>query len=1489
MIQVYILESRPFISRKIFWLILLVTLATSSRAQLHRLTQIELQQSIDGQSKSKRQIGLELVTPVSRGRLVVQKSPPDLDGRSQSEQDEVLEEEWANFKILYNKTYPTQEIEYLRKQNFFTNRKSITKFNQDYTFGISTFVMKINSYADMLGGEFNNVINGFRGGNRKEETIDFRPSAFIHPINTRIPQSIDWRELGGVTPVKNQGSCASCHAFSAAGAVEGHNFRKYGILVDLSPQNLVDCPQEKKYQSFGCNGGYVDENFKYIKENPGIDVESVYVYEAANGPCRFRPESIGANVTGYVEIPEGDERALEAAVATLGPVSAGIDASQLTFQFYSQGVYYDEDCKNEAKSVNHAVLVVGFGQEPDGQKYWLVKNSYGSDWGNGGYIKMAKDRNNHCAIATSATYPLSKQLKAQLSDLSEFVINNFDDTNFGQTFQNVFSNTRPKNNLNNAPIAATEHFSLETGQEEAVSIQTTHPLMDQTPSTMMLETMENEWMDFKVLFNKSYPTPDVESQRKQNFFTNRLAISIFNQNYAFGRSTFVLAINSFADLLVEEFNRILNGFRGGNRKFYDPPLQPSFYIQPMNINKPLRMDWRELGGVSPVRYQGTCASCHAFSAVGAIEGQIFRKTGSLIELSPQNLLDCPTEKNYQGFGCNGGGYVDEDFKYIWENPGIDFERAYPYEGVDGACRFNSNAIGANITGYVEIPEGDEDALETAIATLGPVSVGVDASQMTFQFYSRVFITMSYGCQKDNGDENFKYVKDNSGIDFKHAYRYEDQDFSCRFRPEGVGAIITGVVLLKNVRMILSLCFVTIQSVSYYDLVQEEWEEFKVTHKKQYENPTEEKYRMQIFMENVHTISKHNQLYGQGLVTFKMGVNKYADMLPIEFVEIMNGYNNTGVSEYNGTRTTFIAPENIAVPDSFDWREKGAVTGVKDQGSCGSCWSFSATGALEGQNFRKTGKLVELSEQNLMDCSYAYGNNGCGGGLMDNAFKYVIANKGIDTEAYYPYEAEDMACRYNSAYIGAVATGLVDIPSLSEQALLQAVATIGPISVAIDASHMSFQFYDEGIYYEPSCSPTQLDHGVLVVGYGGDSEGEYWLVKNSWGKSWGDHGYIKMSRNRNNNCGIATMASYPLMCIYRFFTMKFLLIFGLVFVGTQAISFFDLVQEQWNAYKLSHSKSYENPTEEKYRMKIFMENSHHIAKHNQLYEQGLVSYKLKLNKWADMLHHEFIHTVNGFNRTTGYKSANINEEEPITFIPRLMLNFPMKSIGGLRELSLMLKIKDNVVHVGVSVRFSYTKIRMNCMGISGMTGALEGQHFRRTGKLVSLSEQNLIDCSAKFGNNGCNGGLMDNAFRYVKSNHGIDTESSYPYEAEDDKCRYNPKNSGATDKGFVDIPSGDEEKLKAAVAVVGPVSVAIDASHESFQFYSEGVYYDPQCSSEMLDHGVLAVGYGTDDNGQDYWLVKNSWGETWGDKGYVKMARNRENHCGIATQSSYPLV
>jgi len=306
-----------------------------------------------------------------------------------------------------------------------------------------------------------------------------------------------------------------------------------------------------------------------------------------------------------------------------------------------------------------------------------------------------------------------------------------------------------------------------------------------------------------------------------------------------------------------------------------------------------------------------------------------------------------------------------------------------------------------------------------------------------------------------------------------------------------------------------------------------WALFKNVHGKQYSSVEEESGRRAIWEANVAKIRKHNLEADMGLHTYTLGMNRFGDMTNEEFRAQMNGFKVTTTTD-NFDRHTFLAPSNVVIPAAVDWRKEGYVTPVKDQGQCGSCWAFSATGSLEGQHYAKTKELVSLSEQNLVDCSGKYGNQGCDGGLMDSAFQYIKANEGIDTEKSYQYEARDGKCRFKKEDVGATDTGFVNIKKQNETDLEAAIATVGPVSVAIDASQDSFQLYKSGIYNEPACSRTELDHGVLAVGYGAQGQHDYYIVKNSWGKSWGEEGYILMSRNKKNQCGIATMASYPLV-------------------------------------------------------------------------------------------------------------------------------------------------------------------------------------------------------------------------------------------------------------------------------------------------------------------------------------------------------------------------
>ncbi|XP_029308131.1 cathepsin S, ortholog2, tandem duplicate 1 [Cottoperca gobio] len=304
-----------------------------------------------------------------------------------------------------------------------------------------------------------------------------------------------------------------------------------------------------------------------------------------------------------------------------------------------------------------------------------------------------------------------------------------------------------------------------------------------------------------------------------------------------------------------------------------------------------------------------------------------------------------------------------------------------------------------------------------------------------------------------------------------------------------------------------------------------WELWKKTYERKYQNEVEDVHRRELWEKNLMLITMHNLEASMGLHTYELSMNHMGDMTQ---EEILQSYATLSPpTDIQRAPSAFVGTSGADVPDTVDWREKGCVTSVKMQGSCGSCWAFSAVGALEGQLAKTTGKLVDLSPQNLVDCSTKYGNHGCKGGFMHKAFQYVIDNQGIDSDASYPYKGQSQQCRYNPAYRAANCSKYSFLPQGDEGTMKEALATIGPISVAIDATRPRFAFYRSGVYDDKSCTQ-KVNHGVLAVGYGSLNGEDYWLVKNSWGSTFGDHGYIRMARNKKNQCGIALYGCYPIM-------------------------------------------------------------------------------------------------------------------------------------------------------------------------------------------------------------------------------------------------------------------------------------------------------------------------------------------------------------------------
>tara|TARA_B100001287_G_C22643176_1_gene511213 strand:+ start:28 stop:1050 length:1023 start_codon:yes stop_codon:yes gene_type:complete len=302
-------------------------------------------------------------------------------------------------------------------------------------------------------------------------------------------------------------------------------------------------------------------------------------------------------------------------------------------------------------------------------------------------------------------------------------------------------------------------------------------------------------------------------------------------------------------------------------------------------------------------------------------------------------------------------------------------------------------------------------------------------------------------------------------------------------------------------------------LEYYD----DWVKYVEQYSKQYESDLEYEKSYTKFIDSYENVINHTNKY------YNVTMNYLADqVLPVN--NLMRKRNSQRISIWGSTNDNEPFDQKGPMPDSWDWTEHIPMR-VPSQGDCGSCWSFSAIGALESAYFLKYGKYKNFSESQLVDCSKSYGNDGCNGGEMNFAFEY-LEDYGFETESDYPYVPQDSKCKYDKSLILGKIKSFVEVKSGVDN-IKRALVFHGPLSIGIDASSWSFQLYHSGIYTNKKCSNKDLDHGVLLVGYGKYNGVSYWKVRNSWSQNWGIKGFVKI--NMETDCGISeNPASYPVL-------------------------------------------------------------------------------------------------------------------------------------------------------------------------------------------------------------------------------------------------------------------------------------------------------------------------------------------------------------------------
>jgi len=348
--------------------------------------------------------------------------------------------------------------------------------------------------------------------------------------------------------------------------------------------------------------------------------------------------------------------------------------------------------------------------------------------------------------------------------------------------------------------------------------------------------------------------------------------------------------------------------------------------------------------------------------------------------------------------------------------------------------------------------------------------------------------------------------------------------------DGLEKIPFVLVSIMKLFVLLIICSISLY-VSSLEIHNEDqrvkslFNEFIQKYNRKYETQSELQFRFQNFKSNLQFIEDHNS---KSDITFTVSINNFGDWSREEYLDFATDYEPLP-NHVQTIQDTFPAP----IPAAWDWRTKGAVTAIKNQGQCGSSPYFSAIVSVEGCHFISTGSLLGLSEEQVLDCSGNFGNQGCDGGEMYSSLQYIMHQGGVDSELCYPYVAyqgEGGNCSYKGSCCASKVNTYFNVTTGDEQALKAAVYKV-PAGSAMDASLQSFEFYAGGVYSDPECSSSQIDHGIGIVGYGHNDTAnmDFWVMKNTWGTDWGVEGYMYLARNDNNMCGVATDVSYAIGC------------------------------------------------------------------------------------------------------------------------------------------------------------------------------------------------------------------------------------------------------------------------------------------------------------------------------------------------------------------------